>query len=140
MNPDNLKKQLRIDEGCSTAAYQDHLGYWTIGVGHLIDRRKGGSISDLVIDAILTEDVNKAVWALDRSIPWWRDLTDDRQDALVNMCFNLGITGLLGFHHFLGSLKDGNLEEAARQLESSLWATQVGDRAKRIAKVIRGEP
>jgi lysozyme len=74
---------------------------------------------------------------LDRNLPWWRDLSEARQRAVVNMCFNLGITRLLGFSKALAALKAGQYEEAARQFLDSRWATQVGQRAQRIAELVR---
>jgi len=36
MNLDELRKQLEIDEGVKYEIYNDHLGYPTFGIGHLI--------------------------------------------------------------------------------------------------------
>ena len=39
MNPTsrvNVYEQLKIDEGVVYAIYEDHLGYLTFGVGHLV--------------------------------------------------------------------------------------------------------
>jgi lysozyme len=54
-----LIAELRRDEGVDRSAYQDHLGFWTIGVGRLIDRRKGGGLSDEEIDYLLQNDVKR---------------------------------------------------------------------------------
>lgn len=138
MNYDKLRAELILDEGVKVSVYTDSEGYSTIGVGHLIDRRKGGRLSDEIIEAILREDINKCVWGLDKEIPWWRDLTDDRQNVLLNMRFQLGLSGLLGFHQFLGALRVGNCELAEKYMLESLWAKQTPARAKRLADVIRG--
>lgn len=138
LNVGKIAAQLRIDEGVVPHAYQDSLGYWTIGVGHLIDKRKGGGLSDKIIAWILYEDIQSKVGELDKKIPWWRELSGDRQDALVNMAFNLGTDGLLGFVKFIAMLKEGKYREASIEMLDSLWAKQVGDRAIRLARVIRG--
>lgn len=54
-----LTKQLRRDEGEVLSAYQDHLGYWTIGVGRLIDKRKGGGLTSEESDYLLGNDIDK---------------------------------------------------------------------------------
>ena len=53
----NLKEQLKRDEGVVAHAYEDTLGFLTIGVGHLIDGRRGGGLSPDEIDYILTNDI-----------------------------------------------------------------------------------
>lgn len=71
MNIFKLKDDLMRDEGNIRHAYQDSLGYWTIGVGHLIDRRRGGELSDAVIGMILHEDINSKIEELNEKLPWW---------------------------------------------------------------------
>jgi GH24 family phage-related lysozyme (muramidase) len=39
VNIERLKKQIIESEGLRYRAYQDHLGNWTIGVGHLLKSR-----------------------------------------------------------------------------------------------------
>ena len=35
MDVDKLREQLKIDEGIEHKIYKDHLGYNTVGIGHL---------------------------------------------------------------------------------------------------------
>lgn len=132
-----LKNDLRRDEGVVRHAYQDTEGYWTIGVGHLIDPRKGGGLSDILIDMILHEDIRAVRIALNERLPWWSDQPEDVQRVLANMAFNLGINGLLLFRNFLGALQSGDYALAAAEMLDSKWSGQVGDRATRLAAVIR---
>lgn len=137
MNRDKLKEELTRDEDDVPYAYQDSLGYWTIGIGHLIDKRKGGKLSDAARQFIFNEDVDEAVADLDKALPWWRDMTDARQRVLVNMRFNLGLAGLLGFKNTLAMMQKGDYEGAAKGMLNSKWATQVGARATRLSKMMR---
>lgn len=132
-----LIEELSRDEGRIPHAYQDSEGYWTIGVGHLIDRRRGGGLPDRIIDDLLLHDINRAIEDLDRVLPWWRNLHPVRQRALVNMCFNLGWTKLCGFRRMLAALRVDDYEQAATEALDSRWATQVGPRATRIAHMLR---
>lgn len=138
MNENDLEliKELRRDEGVVSHAYQDSLGYWTIGVGRLIDRRKGGKLSSDEIDYLLMNDIKECVEDLDKNLPWWRSLTDARRRVLVNMRFNLGMAGLLGFKNTLKFIEAGDYKRAASNMLLSLWAKQVKGRAKRLADMM----
>jgi lysozyme len=133
---ETLKKELRRDEGCVLHAYLDHLGFLTIGTGRLLDKRKGGGISQYEADFLLTNDINRTLGAVDAKLPWLKDLSDARQRAIVNMAFQLGINGLLEFKNMLNFLKLGKYKEAAAQALDSAWSKQTPERAKRIAELI----
>jgi lysozyme len=134
---DKLISQLRRDEGEILHAYQDHLGYWTIGVGILIDQRKGGGLLPEESEFILQNRVRQRREAVAKSLPWFNDLNDARQGVLINMAFNLGDKGLLGFKNTLELIRTGQYEKASEAMLLSKWATQVPDRAKRLAKQMR---
>lgn len=133
----NLIKQLRDEEGEVLSAYQDHLGFWTIGVGHLIDKRKGGAISPYISSLLLESDIADKASDLDKSLPWWRDLDEVRQAVLLGMAFQMGINGLLGFKNTLAMVKSGNYAGAANGMLNSLWAKQTPARAKRMSEQMR---
>jgi lysozyme len=129
--------ELRRDEGVVEHAYQDHLGYWTIGVGRLIDKRKGGKLSPDEIDYLLANDIKRFEGELDDKLPWWRDLDEVRQRVILNMAFNLGTDGLLSFRNTLAAVKAKDWERAAVGMAASKWASQVGNRAKRLVAMMR---
>lgn len=132
-----LELELVRDEGEVLHAYQDTEGLWTIGVGQLIDHRKGGGISKAASRFMLGERIAQIAKDLDREIPWWRQLSDARQRVLANMAYNLGVMGLLGFHNTLASIKSGYYDVAATQMLESKWAKTVGQRAVRLAAMMR---
>jgi lysozyme len=131
-----LQNELIRDEGLKLSAYQDSLGYWTIGVGRLIDARKGGKISEREARILLGNDIVSRASELDAALPWWKGLSDGRQRAILNMAFNLGVPGLLGFRGMLAAMQAGDWEAASREALNSKWATQVGQRANRVAVLI----
>lgn len=131
-----LVAELERDEGRVLHAYQDHLGYWTIGIGRLIDKRKGGGISNAEADHLKMNDVAKVRGQLDQKLPWWRGLDPVRQRALQNMCFQLGISGLLGFRATLAALEARDYARAAANMRRSLWARQTPARAERVIQMI----
>ncbi len=128
-----LTEQLRRDEGTESCAYQDSLGYWTIGVGRLIDARKGGGLSNEEIDYLLDNDIKAKTAEVLRALPWAARLSEARQAVLVNMAFQLGTKGLLAFHRTLGSVEDGQYGDAAVEMLNSTWAKQTPARAMRLA-------
>jgi lysozyme len=134
MNREELKKELVKDEGLKLKAYKDHLGVWTLAVGHNIEDRP---ISERAAMVILDDDIAAVEADLDRSLPWWRQLSEVRQRVLANWCFQLGITRLLGFAKALGAIKEGDFEQAEREMLSSRWAMQTENRARRMASLMR---
>lgn len=129
----NLIKQLRSEEGEVLHAYTDTLGLLTIGVGRLIDKRKGGGITAEESAYLLQNDIDKINKALDLRLPWWRSLTEPRQAVLQGMAFQMGIDGLLGFKNTLAMVQRGDFLGASKGMLASLWAKQTPGRAKRMS-------
>jgi lysozyme len=130
----DLKTQLLREEGAESCAYQDSLGFWTIGVGRLIDSRKGGGLSNEEIDFLLENDIKRNYEAVLAALPWMSKLNDARQAVLIGMAFQMGLKGLLQFKRTLGSVEDGQFAEAAEEILESKWAQQTPKRAYRMAK------
>lgn len=129
-----LAKQLKVDEGLRLQAYQDHLGYWTIGYGRLIDDRKGGGISEEEALYLLGHDIERTLHDITKALPWVRSLTEPRQGVLINMAFQMGIGGLLGFDRTLAAVRDEHYAHAAHLMLQSKWATQTPKRARKMAR------
>lgn len=132
----NVRDLIALHEGRVAHAYQDSLGYWTIGVGHLIDERKGGKLPEAIIDALLDLDIHEHANELFSSLPWVRDLDPVRQAVLVDMYFNMR-RNLLGFKETLRLFQEGRWDAAANAMLDSRWADQVGIRARRLARMTR---
>ncbi len=126
--------QLRRDEGEVLTAYTDTEGYWTIGVGRLIDKRKGGGITAEESAYLLQNDIERKRRQLVEALPWVTSLDEARQAALLNMAFQLGIGGLLGFKQTLAAVRDGRYETAEALALQSQWAKQTPNRARRVAR------
>lgn len=114
--------------------YKDSVGKLTIGVGRNLDD-VGISRSEAL--TLLENDIARACKDLDTNLPWWRQLSDTRQQVLADMCFNLGIRRLQGFRKALEAMRAGAWYEAADQMLDSTWASQVGSRAIRLADMMR---
>lgn len=129
-----LKRQLMRDEGLRRYPYSDTTGHLTIGIGHNLDVK---GLSAAAIDLIFWEDVADVTTDLDRRLPWWRTLNRARQRVLINMAFNLGVSGLLTFRHTLAHIQAQRFDEAAVEMLNSRWAGQVGQRAVRLSHIMR---
>ncbi|MBJ40083.1 MAG: hypothetical protein CMD83_16735 [Gammaproteobacteria bacterium] len=60
-----------------------------------------------------------------------------RQDAIIDMTFNLGISRLAQFQNMIAALAESRFDDAATEALDSRWARQVGQRAQTVAKMIR---
>ncbi len=134
---ENLTTQLRRDEGEVLHAYQDHLGFWTIGIGRLIDKRKGGGLTKDEAAYLLQNDIAKFTTTLRTRLPWFDQLDEARQGVLANMAFQMGVEGLLGFKNTLAMIQRGEYDAAANAMMQSKWATQTPQRAARLSKQMR---
>lgn len=130
-----LIEQLKKHEGVRSHVYECPMGYLTIGVGRNVDPSGGIGLSDDEIDYLLRNDIERCYQELDR-FSWFMDLDQVRQEALVNMCFNLGFTRLLMFKNMLAALAEGKYKLAAVEALDSRWAKQVGQRAKDVAHML----
>lgn len=137
MNIDLLKSELIEDEGLVLHEYKDHLGYSTIGVGRLIDKRKGGGVSREEALYLLENDIGRVLIELRKRLPWFEKLSDTRKRALCNMAFQLGITGLMDFKKMLWAMENQKWELAQAEGLDSKWAGQTPKRAKRVMGMIR---
>lgn len=133
-----LERQLRAEEGSSRWAYADHLGFMTIGIGRLCDKRKPGSgLSDEEQSYLLDNDMAAKLKELLKAVPWINELDPPRKDALLNMSFQMGAAGLAKFVNSLALLRAKRYAESADNFMQSLWARQTPERAKRVTDQIR---
>lgn len=125
--------QLKRDEGEKLHAYQDTLGFWTIGIGILIDQRKGGGLRPEESEFIFRNRLKLLDEELARVLPWLSKLDPARRGVPLNMAYQMGVTGLLGFKTTLALVSAGKYQEAAAQMLQSKWAKQTPARAQRLS-------
>ncbi len=132
-----LMEMLKRDEGVRLFPYRDTVGKWTIGVGRNLD---DVGISQDEVDLMLFNDIARAEMHA-RKYPWFTALNQARKDVVLSMIFNLGPEGFAGFKNTISDLAAGNYESASSRMLQSKWAAQVGNRAIRLAQMMRtGEP
>jgi len=136
-----MAEHLEAEEGRIAHAYQDHLGFWTIGIGRLIDKRKGGRLIDAEIDMLLANDIREKIAGLESNPGTkaaWAAVKDDpyRATAILSMAFQMGVEGLAKFHNSMRLVADKQWRAAANNMLQSLWAKQTPDRAKRVTQML----
>lgn len=134
---DIVREQLKVDEGVKESMYFDSRGYATVGVGRLIDQRRGGRLRPDEIALMLENDIADAEADARVLFPSFDRLSERRQAVLVNMAFNLGRERLSQFRRFRAAVEGEAWIDAAAEMLDSLWARQVGIRAQRLSKEMR---
>ena len=130
-----IKAQLVRHEGIRLKPYRCTAGKLTIGIGRNLD---DCGISQKEAYAMLERDILDCEQRLIDEIPEiYNNLDEVRQSVLLNMCFNLGIKGLMGFKTTLSFIAAGDWERAANNMLASKWAKQVGRRAIELAEMMR---
>jgi len=130
-----LIDMLKRHEGVRNYVYEDHLGYETIGVGRCLREGVGMGLSDAEVDFLLQNDIERCYKELS-VFSWFTNLDQVRQEALIDMCFNLGLPNFLGFRNTLKYVAEGKYSQAAAEMLNSKWAKQVGDRAKELSYMV----
>ena len=153
---ERLREEIISDEGCVLEVYKDHLGYFTVGVGHLIrpsDEEWGTStgtkITQTRADELLVKDFNNVLneceQAFSASMPnWmpnpdnkWEDWSDEVRLIVANMAFNLGLPKLKKFKKMLTAINMKNYVKASEEGLDSRWAKQVYNRSHRLMDRMR---
>ena len=141
MNRGNVRRQLEIDEGVVYEIYEDHLGYKTFGIGHLVKDLDlemawpvGTKVSRSRVASAFEQDLDVAIRECAYLYDMWNTYPEEVQEVLVNMLFNLGRPRLSKFKNFKAALESRCWELAGTEGRDSLWYRQVGNRAERLMK------
>jgi len=139
MNIEQLKETLKVDEGVVYEVYNDHLGYPTFGIGHLIiegDPELGAAVGTPVseerVDECFAKDVETVIEDCKKLHDGWDGYPEEVKQIVANMMFNMGLTRLSKFNRHNAALQCGDWKEAAKEGRDSRWYKQVTNRAERL--------
>jgi len=132
---DRLIEMLRRHEGVRNFVYLDSEGLETIGVGRCIAEGSLG-LSDDEVDYLLANDLKRCIEELKRTFDWYDKLDPVRQDVMISLCFNLGLTRMLKFERALAGMENSDWETARAEFMDSRWSTQVGQRAVELTDML----
>lgn len=146
MNRQRIEKELIRDEGMILTPYYCSAGKKTIGVGRNIeslgtpeiahDRDVNDGITEAEAMTMLRNDINRTESELKKN-KWFRELDERRKESILNMAFNLGTTKLMQFKKMISAIENGDYNLAAEEMLDSKWSEQVGERATRLANIMR---
>lgn len=128
-----LVERLIKHEGLRLRPYTCPAGKLTIGVGRNLEDR---GISEEEAMIMLQNDIIACRKECYSNFIWYGEMDELRQEVILEMCFNLGITRLKGFKKMLKACELKNYSLASQEMLTSLWARQVGNRAKTLAKIM----
>ena len=144
MNVEKLREKLKIDEGCVYEIYNDHLGYPTFGIGHLVresDPEHGSPLGTAVSEGRVIEafdaDIEIVLSDCNTLYPDFEDLPEEAQQIIANMMFNLGRPRLSKFVGMKRGVDAKDWDSAADEMVDSRWYRQVGARADRLVNRMR---
>ena len=131
---DELLNRILVHEGFRTKAYPDPLsGAEPFTFGHGLTYITEDESIEIVKNRLQT-----IANSLDNIYPWARELEPAAHGVLIEMAFQMGVTGLGKFKLFLSALHVGDYREAAKQMLDSRWAKQTPARAAELSHIIRG--
>lgn len=133
MRRSGIIEQLKKDEGFSQYLYDCPAGKKTIGYGWNVEDI---GISHDCAEYVLERLVDDCTEDLYYSFPWFKNMPDQVQEVLVNMCYNLGINRLKLFKKALAAFSKRDWQAAAVEMKDSRWFGQVGKRAQRLVSII----
>ena len=144
MNIEQLREELERDEGIIYKIYNDHLGYATFGIGHLVlesDPEYGAPLGTAVSEErcyeVFEQDVQTVLSDCEKLYDDFYELPEDAQLIIANMMFNMGLTRLSKFKGMKRGVDARDWETAADEMVDSRWYTQVQRRADRLVVRMR---
>ena len=141
MNIEQLKETLKVDEGVVYEIYNDHLGYPTFGIGHLVlegeaehGQPVGTPVSEERVDECFEKDVEYVLNDCKILHEDFDNYPEEVKQIIPNMMFNMGRTRLTKFRKHNAALQEGDWKTAAIEGRDSRWYKQVTNRAERLMK------
>ena len=138
MNLNKLQEQIMFEEGVKYEIYNDHLGYKTFGVGHLVratdpenEMAVGTKVSKMRVAECFEADLYVAINDMEK---FTEDMNVDEnvKECVTHMVFQLGLPRLNKFKKFKQALLDGDIATAQAEMKDSLWYRQTTNRAERL--------
>ena len=144
MNIDQLREELKIDEGVKYEIYLDHLGLPTFGIGHLVldsdpehGQEVGTPISEDRVNECFAKDVEVVLSECTQLYPDFDVLPGEVQLIIANMMFNMGRPRLSKFKGMKRGVDARDWNAAADEMVDSAWYRQVTNRADRLVQRMR---
>ena len=130
----DLLKRIKHHEGFRKSVYQCTEGYDTIGYGFAI---KDLEMDEDIAEEILIRKVDKLIKRVRSKFDWLDSVPREVQGVLVEMSYQMGLSGVSKFKKALHAMQMFQWKLAATELLDSRWAKQTPNRAKELSDIIR---
>ena len=130
----NLIEKIKEHEGYRSSVYQCTEGYDTIGYGFAI---KDLYLSEGVSELILREKVTNLRLRIEKKFDWFNEVPREVQEVLLEMSYQMGVSGVSKFKNALKHMRNGEWNKAADEMLLSRWYKQTPKRAKELSDIIR---
>ncbi len=123
-----------MHEGFRPTVYQCTQGYDTIGYGFAI---KDLELTKDIAEQILVKKVAELESKISKKFEWYHTAPQEAKEVVINMCYQLGLSGFSKFKKTIYLLETEQYEEASVEMLNSLWAKQTPIRAKELSEIVR---
>ena len=131
----NLIESIKKHEGYVGIVYKDSLGIDTIGYGFAI---KDLELDKDICDIILERKLKDLESRIKLKFGWYPFMPKTIQNVVIEMCYQLGVTGFSKFVKTITYLKDKDFKSASVEMLDSKWAKQTPNRAKEMSEIVGG--
>ena len=129
-----LIDSIKQHEGYVKRVYKDSLGIDTIGYGFAIkDLELDQDICDMILDRKL-KDLERMV---NSKFNWYRYMPPEIKNVVIEMCYQLGVTGFSNFRKTITFLQNKQFHDASVEMLDSRWAEQTPVRAKELSNRVK---
>ena len=129
-----LIDSIKQHEGYVGIVYKDSLGIDTIGYGFAI---KDLELDEDICEIILERKLKDLQSRVDLKFNWYRYMPQEIKDIVMEMCYQLGITGFSKFKKTIVYLQNKQWNDASVEMLDSLWAKQTPNRAKEMSDRVK---
>jgi lysozyme len=134
MNIRQLFESVKSHEGFRSDVYKDTLGFDTIGYGFAIkDLKMDEDIAGIILERKLLSLIIKVY----NKFPWVSISPDEVQEVVIEMCYQLGVSGFSRFRKTIGYMESADYEKAAAEMLDSRWAKQTPNRALELSNKVK---
>ena len=132
---ETLVEDIKKEEGYRSSVYLDTLQKPTIGYGFLIDTLE---LQEDICELILMRKLEKLIKSIKFNFKWFDDMPDKVQDVIINMCYQLGVSGVSKFKKTIQFMKNQQWDRASVEMLDSKWGReQTPQRAKRLSEIVK---
>ena len=130
----SLIESIKQHEGYVGVVYKDSLGIDTIGYGFAI---KDLELDEDICEIILARKLKNLQDMVKIKFKWYGYMPPEIKDVVMEMCYQLGVTGFSKFRKTIAYLQNKQFHDASVEMLDSLWAKQTPNRAKELSNRVK---